>query len=288
MKNRQRRKAGTLSGVVLLLLLLLAGCGQQNQTAANPPEPAPQQTQWESRTPSAAFGGIQGCAVLYLPEEDRYILYGEEMCREQVSPCSTFKIVSTLMGLHNGVLAGPESTMDYSGTVYPVQAWNHDLTLTEAFQSSCVWYFRQVIDQVGPEETARELAALDYGNQDISQWEGGGQNSSPELNGFWLDSSLKISPLEQVEVVRSIFEGQTLYTPEEVAILQELMLIQDDGARQVYGKTGTGFGETGWFVGFAQEGEGRTYFAVYLADESTTVSGSDAKAVALALLDEQG
>lgn len=40
-------------------------------------------------------------------------------------------------------------------------------------------------------------------------------------------------------------------------------------------------------MGFAQEGEERTYFAVYLADESTTVSGSDAKAVALALLEEQ-
>lgn len=285
MKNRH--SAGALSSAVLLLLLLLAGCGQQNQPAADPPDPAPQQTQWESRTPSAAFGGIRGCAVLYLAEEDRYVLYGEEMCREQVSPCSTFKIVSTLLGLHNGVLTGPESTMAYSGTVYPVEAWNHDLTLTEAFQSSCVWYFRQVIDQVGPEETARELAALNYGNQDISQWAGGGQNRSPELNGFWLDSSLKISPLEQVEVLRTILEGESRYTPEEVAILQEIMLAQDDGTRQVYGKTGTGFGETGWFVGFAQEGEERTYFAVYLADESTTVSGSDAKAVALALLDEQ-
>ena len=287
MKNRHRHKAGALSSAVLLLLLLLAGCGQQNQPAADPPDPAPQQTQWESRTPSDAFGGIQGCAVLYLPAEDRYILYGEEMCREQVSPCSTFKIISTLMGLHNGVLTGPESTMDYSGLTYPVEAWNHDLTLKEAFQYSCVWYFRQVIDQVGPEETARELAALNYGNQDISQWEGGGQNRSAELNGFWIDSSLKISPLEQIEVLRTIFAGDSRYTPEEVAILQEIMLTQDDGTRQIYGKTGTGFGETGWFVGFAQEGEKRTYFAVYLADESTTVSGSDARAVALALLEEQ-
>ena len=51
-------------------------------------------------------------------------------------------------------------------------AWNGNLTLAEAFQSSCVWYFRQVIDQVGQASVAQQLAALDYGNQDISQWEG--------------------------------------------------------------------------------------------------------------------
>ena len=84
--------------------------------------------------------------------------------------------------------------MTYSGIQYPVAAWNGNLTLAEAFQSSCVWYFRQVIDQVGQASVAQQLAALDYGNQDISQWEGGGQNQSPELNGFWIDSSLKISP----------------------------------------------------------------------------------------------
>lgn len=188
------------------------------------------------------------------------------------------------MGLRTGVLASPESTMVYSGTQYPVDAWNGNLTLREAFQSSCVWYFRQVIDRVGKVEVAGHLEALDYGNQDISQWEGNGQNPFPELNGFWLDSSLKISPLEQVQVLSALFEGRTAYTPDELAVLQSLMLVQEDEGGQLYGKTGTGFGGTGWFVGFRQEGEARTYFAVYLADEIREVSGSDAKEVALNLL----
>ena len=72
---------------------------------------------------------------------------------------------------------------------YPVAAWNQNLTLEQAFQSSCVWYFRQVIDQVGRQAVAEQLAALSYGNQDISQWAGSGQNQSQELNGFWIDSS---------------------------------------------------------------------------------------------------
>lgn len=161
-------------GLICLLLCLLPACGQEKPAAndvppasESPVEAAPQKREADF---SAAFGGIQGCAVLYDPGTDQWTFYQEEMCRQRVSPCSTFKIVSTLMGLHTGVLSGPESTMTYSGLAYPVAAWNQNLTLEQAFQSSCVWYFRQVIDQVGRQAVAEQLAALSYGNQDISQW----------------------------------------------------------------------------------------------------------------------
>ena len=64
---------------------------------------------------------------------------------------------------------------------------------------------------------------------------------------------------ETAQEVKGILER---YTPEEVATLQKIMLVQDQGEQQVYGKTGTGFGETGWFVGFTQENGQKTYFAV--------------------------
>ena len=93
--------------------------------------------------------------------------------------------------------------------------------------------------------------------------------------------------MEQVQVLTDIFEGRSLYSREEVDTLRTIMLVQDDGTRQVYGKTGSGFGETGWFVGFQEENGVRTYFAVYLADENRTVSGSQAREVAFALLEER-
>ena len=39
--------------------------------------------------------------------------------------------------------------MNYNGTQYPNLEWNKNLTLKEAFQTSCIWYFRQVINAVG-------------------------------------------------------------------------------------------------------------------------------------------
>ena len=38
---------------------------------------------------------------------------------------------------------------------YPFDMWNKDMNLNEAFQTSCVWYFRQVIDNIGQEKLKR-------------------------------------------------------------------------------------------------------------------------------------
>ena len=49
---------------------------------------------------SNEFNSINGCAVVYSLKNQEVSLYNSEMC-EQVSPYSTFKIISTLVGLHN-------------------------------------------------------------------------------------------------------------------------------------------------------------------------------------------
>ncbi len=53
-----------------------------------------------------------------------------------------------------------------------------------------------------------ELDRLSYGNCDISDWNGGlnTNNNNPALTGFWIESSLLISPREQVEVLERIFD----------------------------------------------------------------------------------
>lgn len=233
------------------------------------------------------FQSIKGCAVLLDAQTDTYTFYQEEMCREQVSPYSTFKIVSTLMGLHNQIITDEESRLGYDGTLYPMETWNADLDLAEAFQSSCVWYFRKLIDEVGQEEVQKELAALNYGNCDCSEWEGNSSSSISGLNGFWLDSSLKISPQEQVEILRDIFEGRTVYSQKEISILKAIMLIETAGDEKIYGKTGTG-NHTGWFTGLAETETGTVYFAVYINDsDNKEVNGAAAREIAWKLLTEE-
>lgn len=237
---------------------------------------------------SSSFNGINGCAVVYDPSENKVSFYNREIAKEEASPYSTFKIVSALAGLHNGIIKDETSTMNYNGTEYPNPEWNGDLTLQEAFQTSCIWYFRQVIDAVGQEEMGKELRELEYGNCDISEWGGSNINPYQELNGFWLNSSLKISPYEQVQILAKIFEGQSIFSSEDIEILERIMLVNDNGMQQVYGKTGSGSDGEAWFAGYTEKYGQREYFAVYLKDPSQKeyITGSAAKEIALSIVEK--
>ena len=82
-----------------------------------------------------AFQEINGCAVIYSPVQEEYSFFNEDMCRQEVSPYSTFKIISALLGLQRGVIVDESSTMGYDGTDYGNAEWNGDLTLEEAFEN---------------------------------------------------------------------------------------------------------------------------------------------------------
>lgn len=118
---------------------------------------------------------------------------------------------------------------------------------------------------------------------------GNGSNANPlaELNGFWLDSSLRISPFEQVQILEKIFEGNSLYSEDEINILKKIMLISDDGKQKTYGKTGSGSDGKAWFVGFSEKGNENKYFAIYLGDnaQGESISGNTAKEIALKIIE---
>lgn len=235
------------------------------------------------------FQGISGCAVMYDESSDTYSLYGKERCEKEVSPLSTFKIVSALAGLENNVLENQTSTMEYSGVKYPIDTWNSNLTLKEAFETSCVWYFRQVVDMVGQENIHAMLKEIQYGNCDISEWNGSETNSLPELNGFWLESSLEISPKQQVVTLNYIFGSENNFSTDNLEELKNIMHIAELDNGSLYGKTGSGIDGKAWFVGFIEKSDNKIYFAIYLDDMQNreVVSGNKAKEIAISILSNE-
>ena len=287
--------------ISVICFIMLSGCSsreekmelietnqlEQSKTDDKTEEKVSESNEEETLDLSGNFNGITGCAVLYSPSEHKYSLYNKDMAEQEVSPYSTFKIISTLIGLHNDIIKDETSTMNYDGTQYPNPEWNENLTLQKAFQTSCIWYFHQIINNVGEQEVKKELSELEYGNCDVSAWEGSNINPYKELNGFWLGSSLKISPYEQVEVLSKIFEGKSFYDSQNVEILKKIMLIEDEQEKKVYGKTGSGTNGEAWFIGFTEKGQQREYFAVYLEDslQKERVSSSLAQEIALKIIE---
>lgn len=243
---------------------------------------------------SGYFEGINGTAVIYDPAENCYQIYNQELALNRHSPCSTFKIISSLIALENGVIEPDSSTRPWSGEVFWNEDWNRDVDFPYAFRTSCVWYFREVIDDIGADKIQEELDRLQYGNCDISDWEGrmNTNNSNPATTGFWIESSLAISPKEQVEVMERIFDEDADYSQATQNQLKQVMLVSDsdESPAKIYGKTGMGRSNgaiDAWFAGFADTDGKRLYFCVYLGGaEGENISSSIAKEIALEIISD--
>lgn len=244
---------------------------------------------------SEYFDGLNGTAVIYDSPARRYTVHNSELASTRRSPCSTFKIISSLIALESGIIEPGDSRRTWSGEVFWNEDWNRDLDFEEAFRTSCVWYYREVINDIGKDRMQEELNRLQYGNCDISDWEGrlNTNNSNRALTGFWLESSLLISSTEQVEVMERIF-GESSDYPEEIRNeLKQVMSVPDQDNKDLflYGKTGMGKAEgivvDAWFTGFAERSEGNLYFCVYLGrTDGMNVSSSLAKEIAVRLVED--
>lgn len=146
--------------------------------------------------------------------------------------------------------------MAWDGTPYPFDAWNQDQTLSSAMESSVNWYFQSLDEQLGSRRISRYLRELGYGNQKI----GGGSAN------YWLESSLKISPIEQVELLTDLYKNTWGFAPENVRAVQDSILLSSTEQGCFYGKTGTGRVDgkdvNGWFVGYAKLPSRTCFFAV--------------------------
>ncbi len=242
---------------------------------------------------SDCFDGINGTAVIYEPAGNCYQIYNQELALIRRSPCSTFKIISSLIALENGIINPDESVRTWSGEIFWNEEWNRDIDFSDAFRSSCVWYFREIIDEIGKDRMQENLNALGYGNCDISDWEGrlNTNNNNPALTGFWIESSLLISPREQAEVMERIFGDNTEYSEETLDQLKQVMLLSEQHGADIsiYGKTGMGKANgivvDSWYTGFADASDERIYFCVYLGEtENKNVSSAKAKEIAIKIV----
>lgn len=244
---------------------------------------------------SEYFNGLNGAAVVYDVSNRRYTIYNSELALTRRSPCSTFKIISSLIALENGIIEPEDSIRTWSGEIFWNEDWNKDIDFSEAFRTSCVWYYRQVIDDIGKDTMQKELDKLQYGNCDISDWEGrlNTNNNNRALTGFWIESSLMISPKEQVEVMERIFGDNSGYSEETQNELKQVMLVSEQERTDIsiYGKTGMGKADgivvDAWFTGFAEGTEGKIYFCVHLGrTDGMNVSSPRAKEIAIQIVSD--
>lgn len=230
---------------------------------------------------SAYFGACEGSFVLYDMEREKWVVHDMERAVLRASPDSTWKIYDALIGLEEGVITPGRSLLPWDGAQYPFEAWNKDQDLPSAMASSVNWYFQEIDRQLGPSVIRRYLGKLEYGNERI------------DINpaSYWLESSLQISPVEQVRLLMGLYADGSGFSPENrEAVLNAIRLFSSESG-SFHGKTGTGRVDgkdvNGWFVGYVKKEGGTCFFATNI-QAPQDASGSRAAEISLDILSALG
>lgn len=225
------------------------------------------------------FEGYNGSFVLYDAAEDSWQIYNKEYATARISPASTFKIYSALFSLESGIISPEQSLIPWNGQNYMYDLWNADQTLESAMQNSVTWYF-QALDQQSSLPSIKEyVKEIGYGNQLV---EG-------DISSYWINSALKISPVEQVEMLTKLYYNQFGFTPENIKAVKDSIRLYSMDEGILSGKTGTeeidGLNTSGWFIGYVER-DNHTYFFATNIQSDKLASGPLATELTFSILSD--
>jgi beta-lactamase class D len=148
----------------------------------------------------------------------------------------------------------------WDGQVRSFPAWNKDLSMYEAFRVSAVPYYQEVARRIGKDVMQQWLDTLSYGTKKITT----------KIDTFWLDHSLKITPDEELGLVKRLYFDQLPFNKLNQGIVKKAMLFEDKPEYKLSYKTGWGFWDNihkkhiGWVVGWIEENRHPYFFVLNL------------------------
>ena len=198
-----------------------------------------------------------GCFSMVNNQTGAITVYNMQLDTQRFLPASTFKIVNTLIGLETGKITDEKMLIKWDGIKRQNEEWNKDLTMAEAFKVSSVPYYQEVAKRIGLDTMKHWVDTLGYGNKIVSA----------PVDSVWLNNTLKISPDEQLGLVKKLYFDKLPFQKRTQQIVRDVMLQEDNTQYKLSYKTGWGFDEKknniGWIVGWIEENR-HVYFYVLL------------------------
>jgi beta-lactamase class D len=231
----------------LLLLLVLGSCSPNNVKEDN------------SLKKYFDENKVTGCFALMNNGTGKFTVYNLARYRDSsYLPASTFKIINSLIGLQTGKISSDTMTIKWDGVKRQFDSWNKDLTMYEAFRASAVPYYQEVARRIGKDTMQFWLDSLSYGTKKITT----------AVDTFWLDNSLKITPDEELGLVKRLYFDQLPFYKTYQEKVKHAMLFEDNANYRLGYKTGWGFWNEktgkhiGWLVGWIEENRHPYFFVL--------------------------
>lgn len=219
----------------------------------------------------ASFSSSSEYFLLFDEKKDQIIkqIGTQEDFNKPSSPCSTFKIVLSLIGFDAGVLKN--ETCPRWQRIEPIDAEEispSTSTPKEWIEYSCVWFSQMLTPLLGIETLKSYLALFDYGNQDLS----GDPGKDNGLTNAWLESSLQISMNEQLDFLKKMLREELPVSNHALNMTRKILYRKEIGEGwKMYGKTGLGLNpraeqsdeeiiHNAWFNGWIERDDQRYIF----------------------------
>ncbi len=223
-----------------------------------------------------------GSFLLYDRNEDRYVRYRPERCRQGFLPASTFKIFNSLVGLETGVIADEDFVIPWDGVERRIASWNEDQDLRTAIRRSTVPYFQELARRAGEERMRFYLERENYGNGDLSAG----------IDRFWLEGGFRVSQEDQIEFLKKLYSGELAFSRRSMEIVKKIIVLRETADYRLRGKTGwtwQGELEIGWLVGWVERDDNVFFFATNLESRDENFAmGSARKTVTYGILEDLG
>ena len=197
---------------------------------------------------------MKGSITIFDYKAQKWIYSDEKDAKFETVPASTFKILNSLIAIEEGIIKDPHLVVKWDGVQRDISPWNADTDLANAYKNPTLWFYQEIARKLGKEKYKSYLKKCGYGNQNLKS----------EIDRFWLDGSLKISPKNQVDLLVKLYERKLPFSQKTYDIVKEVMINEKTEDYTLYAKTGWGKVEAkdiGWWVGYFETKDNVYFFA---------------------------
>lgn len=232
-----------------LVIITLAACSPNNVTVDNSLKKYFDQYK------------VTGCFGLFDNGQGHFTVYNLPRYSDSgYLPASTFKIVSSLIGLETGAVQDTNTILKWDSVTSPRPECNKDLTMWDAFRLSCNPWYQQLARRIGKPTMQHWLDTLGYARRyDTFQIKN-------NLDTFWLDNSAKVTADEQLGLVKKLYFDQLPFQKRSQRIVRSMMLWENNANYKLSYKTGLGYTPNnhslGWIIGWIEENSHAYFFAL--------------------------
>ena len=203
--------------------------------------------------------GVEGTFVLLDERRGELRGHNRERAEQRFSPASSFKIANALIGLSLGAVQSVDAVIPYTGDPKPfMREWLQPMGLRGGMKVSNVPLYQELARRIGLAPMRDAIRRLGYGNEQIGD----------SVTTFWLRGPLAISAVEQTRFLSGLAHQRLPFPRTAQEQVAEITLVDSGPGWSLHAKTGwqnaPGAG-VGWWVGWVQQGEQITPFALNLA-----------------------